>query len=1027
MINRIKRSLTTIRSSIAPKGMLDNDTERTGWLLTLYIWTFMVVITVLCIGMIILSPEQAKRPLLIILGLNTLYLLLYALIKRKMIHLANILTIGVTWLLLTGIILTGGGIHSAAYVGYFMLTFLAGVTLGGRTMVVIAIASTFSGFGFEYMESIGVLPEPRYTATHFQFTIIQGVMLLLLVLMQYYASWLVKKALTKAQDELNERKLIEKSLLESNERFDQIAKHIPEVFWISERIGGLVYVSPAFESIYGSSADELYRGTKQHIDFVHPDDHVLVNDAYEHEIRGEALQLEYRIVRPNGEIRWIYDRAFPVLDPKGQLLRTIGIASDITEQKQREAERRELLSTLEDAEEQVGLASWSQDVLEHKGRWSTHMFTLFGFDPAQGIPSLPDFLEHIHPEDRAILGGALSKMFEGQETPNVFLYRTNPAYGEMRILKPSYRVETNASGQITKFFGTVLDITERKRAEAELEYRQKLLEKVIHAGKNITSIIDPDSCFQQIHHNIITNLGFDRVGLFLVSLETNLVKGAYGTDRNGRLVRNDWYSQKIDQWSDWETALQSPTGITFDEDYQATHNPPPEDEMYGVKQHVTLAAWAGEKPVALITVDNLLTGKPIAPADLEALQLFAGYAGLAIENAHMHTGLENLVEERTDALSQSQKSLQLFLDTANDLIQSLDENGQYIYVNQTWCNILGYSSEEAKEMNMLQVVDKEYQEHCLNIFNSLMVDGKSQIIEVGFRTRQGNLVIVEGSISVQMRNDGKRITNGFFRDVTERKRAEIAMRQANIEMERALRMKDEFLTSMSHELRTPLNSVLGLSESLLEETVGPINSRQQRYLKIISESGGHLLSLINDILDLAKIEAGHIHLEITKVNVHHICKASRIIVEPLAKSKLQTIELQISESINTIQADERRLKQMIVNLLSNAIKFTPNGGKIGIKASIDSSHARLLIEVWDTGIGIRQQDMEHLFQPFVQLDAGLARESSGTGLGLALVAQMARMHGGTVIVDSEFGKGSRFTLNLPLVAINHDSAPAISI
>lgn len=1014
MKNSITPPLTSIWSSLAPDVMLDNDTERTGWLLTLYIWTFMAVITALCIGMIILSPEQVARPLLIILGLNTLYLLLYALIKRKMVHLANILTIGLTWLLLTGIILTGGGVHSAAYVGYFMLTFLAGVTLGGRAMVVIAFASTISGFGFEYLESIGMLPEPRYIATRFQFTIIQGVMILLLVMMQYYASWLVKKALTKAQDELHERKLIEKSLLESNERFDQIAKHIPEVFWISERIGGLVYVSPAFESIYGSFAAELYQGTKQYIDFVHPDDHALVNDAYEHELRGEAIQLEYRILRPDGEIRWIYDRAFPVSDSNGQLLRTIGVATDITAQKQREAERRELLSTLEDAEEQVGLASWSQDVLERKGRWSTHMFTLLGLDPAQGIPSLSDYLERIHPEDRAVLGDTLSKMFAGQETRSMFLYRTNPAYGEMRILKPTYRIETDANGQITKFFGTVLDITERKRAEAELEYRQKLLEKVIHAGKNITSIIDLDSCFQQIHHNIITNLGFDRVGLFLVSPETNLVKGVYGTDRNGQLVKNDWYSKNIEEWSDWETALQSPVGISTDEDYQATRNPPPEDEMYGVKQHVTLAAWAGDKPVALITVDNLRTGKPIALADLEALQLFAGYAGLAIENARMHTGLETLVEIRTDALRQSQKSLQLFLDTANDLIQSLDESGRYIYVNQSWCRTLGYTLEEANDMDMLQVVDKEYQEHCLNIFKNLMAEGVSQIIEVGFRTKHGQLVIVEGSISVQVDSDEKRVTNGFFRNVTERKQAEIAMRHANLEMEKALRMKDEFMANMSHELRTPLNAVLGLSESLLEETVGSINSRQHKYLSTISESGRHLLELINDILDLAKVESGKMHLVLSLVNVKTICEASIRIVGQLAKNKSQSLSLEIADEVKFIQADERRLKQMIVNLLSNAIKFTPEKGQVGLRVVIDDSHTLLRFEVWDTGIGIKEEDLSNIFQPFVQLNSGLARETSGTGLGLALVAQMARLHGGNITVRSEVEKGSCFVISLPL-------------
>lgn len=310
--------------------------------------------------------------------------------------------------------------------------------------------------------------------------------------------------------------------------------------------------------------------------------------------------------------------------------------------------------------------------------------------------------------------------------------------------------------------------------------------------------------------------------------------------------------------------------------------------MYGVKQHITLAAWSGDTPIALISVDNLLTQKAITPSDIEALQLFAGYAGLAIENARLHTGLETLIEVRTDALRQSQKSLQLFLDTANDLIQSLDEGGRYIYVNQSWCRTLGYTLEEANAMDMLQVVDKEYQEHCLSIFRSLMADGVSQMIEVGFRTKQGRLVIVEGNISVQIGNDGKRITNGFFRDVTERKQAEIAMRHANAEMERALRIKDEFMANMSHELRTPLNAILGLSESLLEETVGSVNSRQHKYLSTISESGRHLLELINDILDLAKIESGKMHLLLGTVNVRTLCEASLRIVDQLAKKKIKT-------------------------------------------------------------------------------------------------------------------------------------------
>ncbi|MFN8432427.1 MAG: PAS domain S-box protein [Anaerolineales bacterium] len=1129
--------LKTLKNLFAFPDPWDDIQKQSQTLLTVYIWMFMSIMTAGCILLIIMDPSQLRRPLLIILILNTLYSLFYYIMKTGKVQLASFLTIASTWLMLTGVVLTGGGVHSPAFSGYLMLTFLTGITLGVKPMMWNAIGSIIVAAGMEYLELTGLLPEARYQTTHFSFMLLQGIMLFMFVVLQFYASSLIKNSFQKAQDELKERKIIEQelsasqrrfiaifenspiptaittlndlklidanamfiqlygysldelhgeqtrilrslenqeqmllllnkngfvrdfetslrrkdnetryvsvtigklnidasdclifqvldvtekhnlaqSLVESNQRFAQLTRHIHEVFWVSEKVGKLEYVSPAFEYIFGFPAEDLYQG-KDYIDLVHPDDRQIVIDSFEYDMRGENSLFEYRIIRPDGEIRWVSDRSYPILGEHGELIRTVGITTDITDQKHSEAERRELTSILEDAEQQVGLASWSQDVLTGKSKWSPYMFTLFGFDPAEGIPSMPDYLERIHPEDRELLGSALFKMMQGEETTEMFSYRTNPHYGEMRFLKPTYRTEKDANGRIIKFLGTVLDITEQKRGATELERRQKLLETVILAGKNITSIIDFDKCLQEIHRNIINNLGFERAGLFIYDPERHYVQGTYGTDRNGNSVSNDWYYEQINENSEWQIALESPTGIAVIDDYGLARNPPPDNEMYGVKQHITLAAWSGDKPVALISVDNFLTQKPITPADIEALQLFAGYAGLAIENARLHTGLETLVEERTDALSQSQKSLQLFLDTANDLIQSLDESGHYIYVNQSWCRTLGYTLEEANKLDMLQVVDKEYQVHCLNIFRNLMADGVSQIIEVGFRTKHDRLVIVEGSISVQVRADGKRVTNGFFRDVTERKQAEIAMQQANLEMEKALRMKDEFLANMSHELRTPLNAILGLSESLLEETVGSINSRQHKYLSTINENGRHLLELINDILDLAKIESGKIHLLFSSVNIKTLCETSLRIVDQLANSKNQTLHLEIADEVKYIQADERRLKQMVVNLLSNAIKFTPEKGQVGIRAIIDDASTFLNIEVWDTGIGIKQDDLSHIFQPFIQLNSGLARESSGTGLGLALVAQMARLHGGNITVRSEPGKGSSFVLSLPQVS-----------
>jgi len=240
-----------------------------------------------------------------------------------------------------------------------------------------------------------------------------------------------------------------------------------------------------------------------------------------------------------------------------------------------------------------------------------------------------------------------------------------------------------------------------------------------------------------------------------------------------------------------------------------------------------------------------------------------------------------------------------------------------------------------------------------------------------------------------------------------------ALSLANAELARAVRAKDEFLAAMSHELRTPLNSIIGLSEALQEDVYGPLNDRQLRSIAIIEESGRHLLALINDILDVSKIEAGKLELTVGPVAIEPVCQASLGIVRQLARKKRQTLSLNLDERVQAIQADARRLKQILVNLLDNAVKFTPEGGAIGLEVQADEEREAVHFTVWDTGIGISAENMSRLFKPFVQLDSRLSREYSGTGLGLVLVQRMAELHGGSVTVESEVGKGSRFTVSLP--------------
>ena len=246
-------------------------------------------------------------------------------------------------------------------------------------------------------------------------------------------------------------------------------------------------------------------------------------------------------------------------------------------------------------------------------------------------------------------------------------------------------------------------------------------------------------------------------------------------------------------------------------------------------------------------------------------------------------------------------------------------------------------------------------------------------------------------------------------DMTAHRKAEDTLRYANQELGRAMRMKDEFLASMSHELRTPLTGILGLSEILQMGPYGQLNEKQNQAVHMIRDSGQHLLELINDMLDLSKIEAGMLELEIQPLALEDICQASLQLVKGMAGKKRQQISLAMTPPAIAIQADGRRLKQMLVNLLSNAIKFTPEAGPIGLEVRASPAEQQVRLTVWDTGMGIAPQDLERLFQPFVQLD----EHQAGTGLGLVLVKRLAELHGGTVSVTSAPGQGSRFTISLP--------------
>ncbi|MDH5616162.1 MAG: ATP-binding protein [Acidimicrobiia bacterium] len=247
-------------------------------------------------------------------------------------------------------------------------------------------------------------------------------------------------------------------------------------------------------------------------------------------------------------------------------------------------------------------------------------------------------------------------------------------------------------------------------------------------------------------------------------------------------------------------------------------------------------------------------------------------------------------------------------------------------------------------------------------------------------------------------------------DVTARIEAE-AMRAENIALERSSRLKDEFLAGMSHELRTPLNAVIGLSKVLGRETFGTLTEKQGAYVEQIGRSGEHLLALINDILDLARLDAAQTELEVGSVGIEDVVRESLDLIGPMAHRRGLAVDAPEASVGAPVVIDRRRVRQVLVNLLGNAVKFTEPGGAVGVE--IDSAGHEVRVTVWDTGIGIPLDKQHLLFEPFLQLDGSLARASEGSGLGLAIAAKLVKLHGGEISVESSPGAGSRFTVTLP--------------
>lgn len=359
------------------------------------------------------------------------------------------------------------------------------------------------------------------------------------------------------------------------------------------------------------------------------------------------------------------------------------------------------------------------------------------------------------------------------------------------------------------------------------------------------------------------------------------------------------------------------------------------------------------------------------------------------------------------ALKESEEKYRTYVTISPYPIFVIDFDGKFLDVNPEACRVAGYSSEDILKKRISDFILPSRVDNYEVTFHKLQTEGKLSG-EFPFINKTQDLFYLELH-AVQI-PDNKFLA--ICMDITERKKAEDEMLRAKIIAENANRTKNEFLANMSHELRTPLNSVIGFSDMLLGGAGGELSEKQLRYLTNISNSGKHLLSIINEILDISRIESGEMTINKQKILLGEVYEEIHSILKQLADNKSIDFQMPLESEETYVYADKVKLKQIFYNLVTNAIKFTEKGGSVLIDSTIDDKFVH--ISVIDNGIGIDSEGMKRLFNPFVQLDSSESRKYEGTGLGLALSKELVNLHGGDIWAESEPGKGSTFTFTIPV-------------
>ncbi len=781
-----------------------------------------------------------------------------------------------------------------------------------------------------------------------------------------------------------------RKLAQSEAQYRAVIEYQTELICRFDIDGTLTYVNEVYARYFGKSPEQL-KGSS-FLDLVIPEDRQAVREHLKDLIAKKKAvgTLAYRMAGAGGTVHWLQWIDRPIIDAKGKAREFQSVGRDVTEQmliEQALAQERNLLRTL--------------------------------------IDNLPDYVYFKNQHSEFILANEATAQLMGAETPEKMLGKTDfdfyprefasryyadeqhifssghpllnheeevrdQATQQTRWLLSSKIPLRDADGNISGLVGIGRDITAQKQTElalresiAALNESEKTYRALFENANDAIFLLDLEGTHVNVNPKAAEMLGYTVEELIGMSAKETIVPDEY-TDANTKL----------------QALLAGEIFPLYERHFRKK-----DGAVLPVEINVSLVRNTEGQPKFIQSIVRDISARKRAEHELH------------IYREH----LEELVEQRTTQLQESETRYRAVVEDQTEMICRFKADGTLTFVNVAYCRYFDKPCEKLVGNTLFDLApEKEWagmQAHLASFSLDQPVKAyEHQVIgpdgEIRWQQWTDRAIFDKTGTIVEYQSVG--------RDITERVKMEQALRESkehlsrmNAELARAARLKDEFLASMSHELRTPLNSILGMAETLEEGIIGPINKRQALAVNTILSSGNHLLALINDVLDVSKIEAGKLTLETHRVPLETICQGSLNIIQETTRKKQQQIVTRFDPPVKMIEADPRRLKQILVNLLSNASKFTPKGGTIGLEVMGNVEKQRVQFVIWDTGIGIKSEDIPRLFTPFVQLDSSLARQHTGTGLGLSLVYRLTEMHGGSVSVESEPGEGTRFTVCLP--------------